>query len=54
MDDHLVELMLKAALERDDAARTGAAGAAHVVEHFTWDRVTERLVDVLFGSTTES
>ena len=49
--EHLVELMLKAALERDHAARRSAAGAAHVAEHFTWDRVTEHLVDLLFGST---
>ncbi|HKE42264.1 MAG TPA: glycosyltransferase family 4 protein [Casimicrobiaceae bacterium] len=48
--DHLVELMLRAALDPDDTARTGAAGAVHVAEHFTWDRVTDRLVDVLFGS----
>ena len=47
--DHLVELMRQASRERDGAARLGAAGAAHVAQNFTWERVTERLVEVLFA-----
>jgi glycosyltransferase involved in cell wall biosynthesis len=47
--DHLVELMQQAARERDGAARIGATGAAHVAQSFTWERVTERLVEALFG-----
>ena len=49
--DHLIELMLQAVRERDSARRMGAAGAAHVAQSFTWDRVTEQLVDVLQGKT---
>jgi glycosyltransferase involved in cell wall biosynthesis len=52
--DHAVELMRQAVRERDNAGRMGAAGAAHVAQNFTWDRVTERLVDVLWGQTTVS
>jgi glycosyltransferase involved in cell wall biosynthesis len=47
--DHLVELMRQAASERDGAARMGAAGAEYVAQNFTWERVTERLVEVLFA-----
>jgi len=46
--DHLLELMRRAASERDGAPRMGAAGAAHVAENFTWERVTERLLEALF------
>jgi glycosyltransferase involved in cell wall biosynthesis len=46
--DHLVLLMRRAIREADEARRMGAAGAAHVAHDFTWDRVTERLVEVLF------
>ncbi|HTR58113.1 MAG TPA: glycosyltransferase family 4 protein [Casimicrobiaceae bacterium] len=46
--DHLIELMRQAMHEQDNAARAGAAGASYVAEHFTWERVTERLVEVLF------
>ena len=49
--DHLIELMRQALHERDHAARAGATGAAYVAEHFTWERVTERLLEVLFGVT---
>jgi glycosyltransferase involved in cell wall biosynthesis len=47
--DHLVELM-RAAL-RDPAAgqRAGAAGAAHVAQSFTWERVTDRLLEAFEG-----
>lgn len=48
--DHLIELMRQASRERDGAARLGAAGAAHVAQNFTWERVTERLVEVLFAA----
>ena len=48
--DHLIELMRQALHERDHA-RASAAGAAYVAEHFTWERVTERLMEVLFGVT---
>jgi glycosyltransferase involved in cell wall biosynthesis len=47
--DHLVELMRQASRDRDGALRLGAAGAAHVAQNFTWERVTERLVEVLFA-----
>jgi len=47
--EHLVELMRRAMRERDDAERTGAVGAAHVAQNFTWERVTERLVEALFS-----
>ena len=47
--DHLVELMRRAISEQDEARRMGAAGAAHVAQNFTWDRVTDRLADVLFA-----
>jgi len=47
--DHLVELMRQAANGRDGAPRMGAAGAAYVAENFTWERVTDRLVESLFA-----
>jgi len=46
--DHLVELMRRAAQERDDATRIGAEGATYAAENFSWGRVTNRLFDVLF------
>ena len=46
--EHLTELMRQAASDPDAARRMGAAGAAHVARKFTWDRVTDRLVDELF------
>ena len=49
--DHLIELMQQAVRERDSARRMGTAAAAHVAQSFTWDRVTEQLVDVLQGKT---
>jgi glycosyltransferase involved in cell wall biosynthesis len=45
--DHLVELMREALRERDYTASKGAAGAAYVAENFTWERVTDRLLEVL-------
>lgn len=45
---HLVELMQSALDDPENAHRMGAAGAAHVARDFTWDRVTDRLVEVLF------
>jgi glycosyltransferase involved in cell wall biosynthesis len=50
--DHLVELMLEALRERDAAPRRGAAGAAHVSQHLSWERVTEQLVGVLFAGVS--
>jgi glycosyltransferase involved in cell wall biosynthesis len=47
--DHLTELMRRAMADPGAARRMGAAGAAHVAENFTWDRVTDRLVEVLSG-----
>jgi glycosyltransferase involved in cell wall biosynthesis len=47
--EHLAELMSHAASAPGEALRMGRAGAAHVAEHFTWDRVTDRLVASLFG-----
>jgi glycosyltransferase involved in cell wall biosynthesis len=47
--DHLVELMRQASRERDAAARSSAAGAAYVAQNFTWERVTDRLVEVFFS-----
>ncbi len=47
-EDHLAELMRKAARERNGAREIGAAGAAHVAGNYTWDCVTARLLDVLF------
>jgi glycosyltransferase involved in cell wall biosynthesis len=47
--EHLTELMGAAVRERDDAPRAGAAAAAHVARHFTWERVTDRLLEVFWG-----
>jgi glycosyltransferase involved in cell wall biosynthesis len=52
--DHLIELMRQVVRERDSARAMGAAGAAHVAQRFTWDRVTERLMDELRGKTAIS
>ena len=46
--EHLIELMARAADDPSSARRMGAEGAAHVGQSFTWDRVTDRLADVLF------
>jgi glycosyltransferase involved in cell wall biosynthesis len=46
--EHLAEHMLHAASAPEEAMRMGRAGAARVAEHFTWDRVTDRLMDSLF------
>lgn len=47
-EEHLTELMRHAARDRNRAREIGAAGAAHVAESYTWDRVTDRLFGVLF------
>ena len=49
--DHLIELMRQAIRDRDAARRMGEAGAAYVVQNFTWDGVTDRQVEVLFDRT---
>jgi len=51
--DHLVELMREALREREDTHRRGAIGAAHVAQNFTWERVTEQLMSVLFAGIGE-
>jgi glycosyltransferase involved in cell wall biosynthesis len=46
--DHLVAQML-AVMDREDWRRGAAsAGPAHVTANYTWDKIAERLVDVLF------
>jgi hypothetical protein len=47
--DHLVELMRQSYRERDDATRPGATGVAHIAKNFSWQSVTDRLIDVLFA-----
>ena len=47
--EHLVELMAQAIADPGLARRMGADGALHAARDYTWDRVTQRLVDVLFG-----
>ena len=47
--DHLIELMEQAAADPGAARERGAAGAAHAARDFTWDRVTDKLADALFG-----
>ncbi|HET9763560.1 MAG TPA: glycosyltransferase family 4 protein [Casimicrobiaceae bacterium] len=46
--EHLVELMAQAVADPGAAQRMGAAGALHAARDYTWDRVTGRLVEVLF------
>ncbi|MEP6998413.1 MAG: glycosyltransferase family 4 protein [Betaproteobacteria bacterium] len=46
--DHLTELMMDAARDRDAWRAMGERGADHVHRHFTWDAVTDRLVSYLF------
>lgn len=48
--EHLVTLMLRAIEDRDWRQRAATAGVAHVNAQFTWDKVTERLYDVLFSA----
>ena len=45
--DHLVQLMRDAARQRDRAGAQGARAAAHAREFFTWDAVTDRLLERL-------
>jgi glycosyltransferase involved in cell wall biosynthesis len=46
--DHLVVLMRQAVEDNGWRQQAARAGAAHVATHLTWDRVTDRLCDVLF------
>jgi glycosyltransferase involved in cell wall biosynthesis len=46
--DHLVALMRRAVEDGAWRQLAGQAGVAHVTSHFTWDRITDRLYDVLF------
>jgi glycosyltransferase involved in cell wall biosynthesis len=46
--DHLVELMRRASRERNALPRMGTAGAAYAASDFTWQRVTDRLLGILF------
>ena len=48
--DHLIELMRQSARERDDAMRVGAVGATYAAQNLSWERVTDRLVEVLFAT----
>jgi glycosyltransferase involved in cell wall biosynthesis len=46
--DHLVAQML-AVMDREDWRRRAAsAGPAHVTANYTWDKIVQRLVDVIF------
>ncbi len=51
--DHLIELMREAARDRDRARVLGALAAEYVGSRFTWDRVTDRLVEELFEAEDE-
>ena len=42
--DHLVQLMLDAARNRERNRLVGVIGAAHIAAHYTWDKVTDRLL----------
>ncbi len=46
--DHLVDLMLYVADDPPKARELGAQAALHTHRHFTWDKVTDRLVTHLF------
>jgi hypothetical protein len=46
--DHLVSLMLEAADDRAAMIARGERGAAQVASRFTWDAVTNLLVNRLF------
>jgi glycosyltransferase involved in cell wall biosynthesis len=46
--DHLVVLMRRAVEDSGWREQAGQAGVAHVTAGFTWDRITDRLCDVLF------
>ncbi|MEO5700777.1 MAG: glycosyltransferase family 4 protein [Casimicrobiaceae bacterium] len=48
--DDLVETMRAAAADPDLTRSRGAAGARYVGEHFTWERVTDMLVDAFTAS----
>jgi glycosyltransferase involved in cell wall biosynthesis len=45
--DHLVELMRNAARNRDRGREAGAHAARHAVENFSWDAVTDQLLERL-------
>jgi len=45
--DHLTELMLDVASDPTKAREIGARAAAHASRHYTWDLVTERLMQEL-------
>lgn len=48
--DHLVELMKDASRDRDGWRAMGKRGAEHVHRNFSWDAVTQVLVDQLFAA----
>lgn len=48
--DHLVELMKDASQDRDTWRAMGKRGAEHVHRNFSWDAVTQLLVDRLFAA----
>lgn len=45
--DHLIELMLNAAHDRERTRTHGDAGASHVKEHYTWGKTTDLLLTAL-------
>ena len=46
--DHLIAQML-AVMDREDwRRRASSAGPAHVTANYTWDRIVERLIEVIF------
>jgi hypothetical protein len=46
--DHLIAQML-AVMDREDWRRRAAsAGPPHVMANYTWDRIAQRLVEILF------
>lgn len=46
--EHLVELMHGVADDEDWRMRAGAAAVKHVQSHFTWERVTDQLVEAFY------
>lgn len=51
--DHLVELMLDAARNRDAASARGALASEYAHQRFTWDAVTDILWQAMFSPTRQ-
>ena len=43
--EHLVELMLGAVRQREAMRQAGVHAAAHAATHFTWEAVTDQLLE---------